>query len=198
MVVMVTIVGLGNPGEEYENTRHNVGWRVLRAFIDVHGLPSLVPSSRYAGLTSEGVVDGVDVGVLFPTVYMNNSGGPVAKYVREKGSDLLVVVHDDVDLAFGDMKVSYDRGAGGHNGVKSIIDVYGSSKFVRIRIGIAKKGFFGGVKRPKGDKLSTFVLGSLTKGEENVLPDVTERVDTALTHILNEGVEYAMQEMNVR
>lgn len=198
MVSMVTIVGLGNPGEEYENTRHNVGWRILRLFIDTHALPSLSPSARYAGLISEGVVNGVDVGILFPTVYMNNSGGPVAKYVREKGSNVLIVVHDDVDLAMGDIKISYDRGAGGHNGVKSIIDVYGSSKFIRIRVGIAKKGFFGDVKRPKGDKLSTFVLGSLTKHEEKTLPEIAEDVDSALLHILKEGVEYAMQEMNVR
>lgn len=195
---MITIVGLGNPGDEYENTRHNVGWRVLRAFIETHALPSLAPTSKYSGLFSEGMVEGCDVGILFPTVYMNNSGGPVAKYVRENGSDLLVVVHDDVDLAFGEMKVSYDRGAGGHNGVKSIIDTYGSSKFVRIRVGIAKKGFFGGVKRPKGEKLADFVLGELSKGEEKTLPEVAERVDVALVHILKEGVTYAMQEMNKR
>ena len=193
---MIIIVGLGNPGDEYCNTRHNIGWIVLEAFIEVHGLPSLTSSKLFASKLSEGVIGGTDVSVLLPTTYMNNSGGPVAKYVKTHAEHVLVVVHDDVDLAYGDVKVSYDRGAGGHNGVRSIISSYGSPKFIRVRIGIAKTGFFGGIKRPKGDGLSNFVLGTFTKKEEEELSDISARVDIALQHIIKEGVAYAMQEVN--
>ncbi len=194
---MLTIVGLGNPGIEYKETRHNIGWMVLSGVIDKRVLPTPVQSSRFSGLLSEGVMDGVDVAVLFPTVYMNNSGVSVARYLEERGSnDALVVVHDDVDIPFGDVKVSYDRGAGGHNGVKSIIDACGFKSFIRIRIGIAQKGFWGIVKRPIGEKLSAFVLSRFTKQEEKQMPALIEKVDAVLVHILKEGVAYAMQENN--
>ena len=194
---MFAIVGLGNPGEEYENTRHNVGWIILRGIIEQQSLPSLSKSAKYAGQLSEGILHGTDIAILLPTTFMNNSGASVAKYVREHNAqESLIVVHDDVDLPLGEIKISYDRGAGGHNGVKSIIETLKTQKFIRIRIGVAKKGFFGGVKRPSGDKLADFVLKAFSTSEEKLIPDIVEKVDTALTHILKEGVMYAMQENN--
>lgn len=194
---MFAIVGLGNPGDEYEKSRHNIGWIILRGIVEQYSLPSLTKSAKYAGQLSEGILHGTDIAILFPTGFMNNSGTSVSKFVREHNAqESLVVVHDDVDLPFGEIKISYDRGAGGHNGVKSIIETLKTQKFIRIRIGVARKGFFGGIKRPRGDRLADFVLASFSKSEEKMFPDIVEKVDIALTHILKEGVVYAMQENN--
>ncbi|HEU4677632.1 MAG TPA: aminoacyl-tRNA hydrolase [Candidatus Paceibacterota bacterium] len=194
---MFTIVGLGNPEKEHASTRHNAGWLTLSRFIEENGLPEASRSSRYEGLLSEGQVGGRAVAVLMPTTYMNNSGTSVAKYVKEKGAlDELVVVHDDVDLAWGDVKISAGRGAGGHNGVQSVIDHLGTKEFVRVRVGIAKRGFFGGVKRPTGEDLAAFVLSPFSAGELKALPDIAKRVADALTTILEHGAVRAMQEVN--
>lgn len=194
---MYTIVGLGNPGEEYNKTRHNIGWLVLDSIVEKNALPSFVRSSQFAGNISEGVFHGVSVGILFPTNFMNNSGTSVHKYVKDRGTlETLIVVHDDIDLAFGDIRISFDRGAGGHNGIRSVIDACGSSKFIRIRVGIAQKGFFGGVKRPKGDALADYVLTPLKKGEIQALPEIAARINDALELILTKGFQHAMQEVN--
>ncbi len=194
---MYTIIGLGNPGAEYETTRHNVGWIVLREIVARHTLPSFTKSSPFSGLLSEGMLHNTEVGILFPTTFMNNSGTATAKYVKEKGSlDTLIVVHDDIDIAFGEVKISYDRGSGGHNGIKSIIDALGSPKFVRIRVGIAPRGFFGNIKRPAGEKLSQYVLGNFKTGELKSIETISEKVDTAISRIVEKGVAIAMQEVN--
>lgn len=195
---MVTIVGLGNPGAEYADTRHNVGWLALSAFVDTHALPSFVQSARYAGMISEGVVEGIEVGLLLPTVFMNNSGTSVTKYLKEqKDNGELVVIHDDVDIPFGEVRIAYDRGAGGHNGVQSIINARTTKEFIRVRIGVTHKNFFGVVRRPRGEALSSFVLESFSKSEQSTLPAVYAKVDTALMLILTKGVQTAMQEVNI-
>lgn len=194
---MFTIVGLGNPGVEYKDTRHNIGWIILDELLKKYELGTPTRSSMYAARVSEGMLHGVKVGVLFPMTFMNNSGASVSKYVKDKGSfDTLVVVHDEVDLAFGEVRISYDRGAGGHNGVRSIIDACGAKNFIRVRVGIAQKNFFGSIKRPTGDALSKFVLDTLKSSELKMLPEITERVDRGLELILLKGVEAAMQECN--
>ncbi len=194
---MFIIAGLGNPGSEYEKTRHNVGWLVLEDVIARNTLPSLSKSSTYSSLLSEGVFHSAEVGILFPTTFMNNSGTAVAKYTKAKGSqEMLVVVHDEIDLPFGVVRIAYDRGSGGHNGVKSIIDAIGSTKFIRIRIGIAQKGFLGGIRRPVGEKLADYVLSNFKSGEEKLLPKIAEKVDEALKLIVTKGVQYAMGEVN--
>lgn len=195
---MYTIVGLGNPGAEYKHTRHNVGWMVLESFASAKGLPSFVQSGTYAAQLSEGMLGETEVAVLLPTSYMNNSGGSVAKYLNDHAAETekLVVVHDDVDLALGDVRISFDRGGGGHNGVQSIINSCGSKQFIRVRVGIAPTGFFGGVKRPKGEKLSTFVLGAFTKRDLELFPSIAEKVEKALMFIVEKGVVRAMEVCN--
>lgn len=194
---MHTIIGLGNPGDEYEKTRHNIGWIILEDIIRHHHLPSFFKSSAYSGLLSEGILHDAEVGLLLPTTFMNNSGIATQKYVKDKGAlETLIVIHDDVDIPYGDVRISFDRGAGGHNGIRSIIDAFGSQKFIRIRVGIAQKGFFGGIKRPTGEKLSQFVLGKYTSGEIKQFPKIAEKVDRALALILKKGLQQAMQEIN--
>jgi PTH1 family peptidyl-tRNA hydrolase len=195
---MYIIVGLGNPGAEYTGTRHNVGFAALEYFLRTEGLPEVHVSAQCAGMLSEGVVHNVDIAVLLPTTFMNNSGSALKKCMARGKSTLdnVIVVHDDIDLPFGQVRISYDRGAGGHNGIKSIVDVCGSQKFTRVRVGIAHKNLFGVVKRPAGDALSKFVLGMFTKHESAHMDELYANVARALRLIIEKGREAAMQEIN--
>lgn len=194
---MITIVALGNPGEEYTHTRHNVGWLVMHEIIRINNLPSLVNAKKYTAEISEAMLHGKEVAILFPTTFMNSSGSSVKRYldsVTEENE--LVVVHDEVDLPFGTIKISRDRGAGGHNGVKSIIETCGTKDFIRIRIGVTHAGLFGSVKRPTGEDLPKFVLGEFKPAELRTIPEIAEKVDVALKLYLEKGIEKAMQEVN--
>ncbi len=133
---MELIVALGNPGKEYEHTRHNIAWSVLSELITTACLPSPHASSAFSGDVSVGNLHGKEVRILFPTTFMNNSGSAVKKALACEPAASLIVVHDEIDLPFGTVRIAEDRGAGGHNGVKSIIESLGSQNFIRIRIGI--------------------------------------------------------------
>lgn len=194
---MISIVGLGNPGEQYRHTRHNVGWDALCYIIEKHTLPSFVETKKYAGLFSECVYEDKEVTFLLPTTYMNKSGTAVKKLMEVGNTkNELIVIYDDIDLPVGEIKISYDRGSGGHNGIKSIINALGTKEFTRIRIGVASKGLFGGVRRPKGERLSKHVLGTFSKKEAASLQHVFGRVDEALTLLIREGRERAMNVYN--
>ncbi len=193
---MLCIVGLGNPGDEYTNTRHNVGWLVLDRIIERRSFSGKIQSAKHASFIAHGAIGGKEVDVLFPITFMNNTGSAVLKYIKEKGKpELLIAVHDEIDIPFGEVKVSYDRGAGGHNGVKSLIDAYGS-QFVRIRVGVGKKNILGILKRPQGDALSKYVLSEFKSGEVKEIPTIVEKVSHALELLCIQGLEAAMQEVN--
>ncbi|MFM2381941.1 MAG: hypothetical protein RLZZ76_708, partial [Candidatus Parcubacteria bacterium] len=115
-----------------------------------------------------------------------------------KGAEAeLIVVYDDVDLALGEVKISFDRGAGGHNGLKSIIERLGTTAFVRVRVGVAQKSFFtGALKRPKGEALPKFVLAPFTAKEQKVLEEVLSKSCDAIIAIVGQGREYAMNQFN--
>jgi len=193
---MKYIVGLGNPGTEYSNTRHNVGWVALDYLIDTVGLPSHFASSKYAGRVSEGMLGAKEVTFLYPDTFMNKSGSAVQKLVPKGQSEDLIVVYDDVDIPVGEIKVSFGRGDGGHNGIKSIVSSLGTKDFARVRIGIAPKSFFGKTKRPKGDRLPKHVLGDFKKREQNDLEEGLQKAKEAIELIVQGGVEVAMGRYN--
>lgn len=197
---MFYVVGLGNPGEKYAGTRHNVGALMLEKVIESLGLPEPHASSQYSGRVSEGVVHGVDVTCLLPDTYMNHSGTAVAKLVPKGGSEHLTVIYDDVDVPFGEVKVSFGRGDGGHNGITSIIESLKTKDFVRIRIGVAQKTVWpwekGQVRRPKGERMGKFVLAEFTKKERQELEALALVVRDIVTTILVEGKEAAMNRFN--
>lgn len=195
---MYIIVGLGNPGKEYMETRHNVGWMMLGSFVEAKRLPSLVQSAKYSAQISAGVVDGNEVLIVLPQTYMNRSGIAVQKAltIEQEKPEHVVVVYDDIDLPLGEIKVSSGRGAGGHNGVQSIIDTLGTKEFVRVRVGIGEKGIIPMLRRPRGEALSKYVLGEFTKDERAILDTVDEKVVGALTSILIHGVAPAMNAWN--
>lgn len=198
---MYYIVGLGNPGEKYQNTRHNIGWMVLDILVSGAGLPPAVLSARYSGKVSVGQLEQQDVMVLYPDTFMNNSGRAVKKLVPSVETDHLVVLHDDVDLPLGQVRVSFGRGSGGHNGVTSIIDKLGTKDFVRVRIGIGKSGFWPWqqdmIKRPSGGSaLEKFVLGGFGKREQNALKEAKESACAAIAMIVTEGHTVGMNKFN--
>lgn len=188
------IVGLGNPGEKYADTRHNVGWLALDYCVQAWRLPSLIEERAVSGSTTEGTVAGEAVKILYPDTFMNNSGSAVAKFVPKTEVSQLIVVHDDIDLPFGVVKLAKGKGGGGNNGVSSIIQKLSSKDFVRVRVGIAPKSFWTGkTKRPAGGgPLERFVLKSFGKAEQKELEFVYEKVKEAVEITVKDGLEAAM------
>ncbi len=197
---MYYLVGLGNPGPEYANTRHNMGWLMLDYMCTKFHVPTPILENSMSGKVTVGKMAGVDVSVLYPETFMNNSGSAVVKFVPTTNFNKLIVLYDDIDLPLGVVRISYGRGDGGHNGIKSIIDKAGTKDFIRIRIGIAKKTFWiwqqEVIKRPTGATLERFVLGKLSTYEKTQLVKVQQQVDEVMTVILQYGYITAMNRYN--
>lgn len=193
---MMYIVGLGNPGEKHAKERHNVGWMVLDVVVKTYGLPEPVVSGKFSGRISEGVIDGEAVTVLYPDTYMNNSGAAVRKLVPKGEESQVLVIYDDIDIPLGELKLSKGRGDGGHNGVKSVIASLGTKEFMRLRIGILGKGWFGQMKRPSGDRLPKFVLADFKLAEQKEVEAVSQKASQVLRTILKEGIGLAMNKYN--
>jgi PTH1 family peptidyl-tRNA hydrolase len=195
---MFYIVGLGNHGEKYQNTRHNVGWLICDYVRVEARLPDLIDDKSMSGRMTEGSIGGTPIKLLYPDTFMNNSGSAVVKFVPKNEVGNLIVVHDDIDLPLGEIKLGKGRGDGGNNGIKSLIEKLGTKDFIRIRIGIAPRSFWTGeVKRPKGGgPLERFVLKPFSKKEEEQLKEVKERAYGALQLVLTSGLETAMNKFN--
>ncbi len=194
---MQYIVGLGNPGEKYENTRHNIGWLALDELLRTVPLPLPIPHKRLSGRTTDGHIAGQAVRVLYPDTFMNHSGSAVKKLVPQNEVAQLIVVHDDIDLGFGDLKVSVGRGDGSHNGVSSIIKELGNKSFTRVRIGIAPLDPDGNVRRPAGGgALERYVLGTFSAGERDQLPVLQAQAAAAIVCVVQEGAAAAMNTYN--
>ena len=161
------IVGLGNPGKEYEKTRHNLGFLVVDEMI---GRYDAVPSNTKLQMklwTTK--LAGTTVLLTEPQTFMNLSGNAVAPLARAKkiAPDHLIVVHDDLDLPFGSLRVSRNASAGGHNGVQSVIDTLGTKDFTRVRIGIG---------RPANDQpIEDYVLTRFNAEEKKQLPEIIDK-----------------------
>lgn len=192
------IVGLGNPGEEYVLTRHNVGFLALDECVEGFNLPKPMLRSWCKGLVSEGVIGQSEVTLLYPDTFMNRSGEAVVKLVPKAEVPSLIVLYDDVALPLGEIKVSFGRGDGGHNGIKSLIGALGTKDFVRVRIGIAPKAFLSGkTKVISSADLPKFVLQKFSKSEEKLLRnDVLPKVAKAIATIVEAGYVKAMNDYN--
>lgn len=198
---MYYIVGLGNPGDDYAHTRHNIGWLALDKFVHTTGLPKAVSVRQASGRMTDGQVAGVPIAVLYPDTFMNHSGTAVRKMVDKGAASTLIVLYDDVDIPLGEVKVSFGRGSGGHNGVASIISSLDTKDFIRVRIGIAKTGFWpwekGQVKRPAGGAaLLRHVMGKFSKREEELLQKGLEQAVIAVIVIVTDGYIKAMNQYN--
>ncbi len=184
------IVGLGNPGKEYERNRHNVGFQVVDLLAEKHGLE--FDRRRFRAMLTKGRILGHDVILAKPLTFMNQSGesvGPLAHFYKIPPEQLLVVT-DDLDIPQGRIRLRPRGGSGGHNGLKSIIQHLGTQEFHRLRIGIG---------RPPGNMdPADYVLQDFTPEEEAVMAEVRERAVAAIETWLEEGMEAAMNRFNVR
>ena len=191
------LVGLGNPEQQYATTRHNAGWLWLDHLVENFNLPTPEMKKHYLGRVSEGLISDQTVTILYPDTRMNNSGRAVVKLISPEALPQLIVAYDDIDLPLGLVKISTGRGSGGHNGLQSVIDALGNNNFIRLRIGIAPRRFFGGqVYRPGGEDLPKYVLQSFTKKELTKLTDVYHQLDEILINIMIDGVTATMNKFN--
>lgn len=193
------IVGLGNPGEEYEGSRHNTGRIILEALAGKRGFSEWKKDKKLNALVSNGEIAGKRACLLLPETYMNKSGLSVKKLVTgPQKVKKLIVVHDDIDLPLGRFKVSIDRGDGGHNGVASIIRSIRTKEFARIRVGVspAVRGS-NRPRKPEGKKnVLDFLMGNFRNPERVVIDLAAKDVDKAIQTIIENGVEAAMNEFN--
>ncbi|MFZ2303281.1 MAG: aminoacyl-tRNA hydrolase [Minisyncoccia bacterium] len=192
------IVGLGNPGEEYANTRHNAGRMTVEAFRKKNDFPEWTADKTLKARVSKGAWGKDKVVLLQPDNFMNVSGKSVAPLIKNaKDAERTIVVYDDLDLPLGGMKISFNRSSGGHKGVESIIKALKTREFARLRIGICPTTSSGKLKKPKGeDALLDFIVGPFKKAELDDLKKVTKRGAEALALILDEGREIATGKVN--
>jgi len=189
------IVGLGNPGKEYAETRRNVGFRTMNRLARRHGMK--FASAGKAAL-AEGMIDGRRVALAKPRVFVN-VGGPVVwnliKRLKLDDASELLIVRDDIDLATGKLRINPSGGSGGHKGVKSIIDAVGSDKFGRVRIGIGRPVVNGTPSR-EPEHVADYVLSDPSPDERTVMDEAIERAMDAIELAITEGLERAMGQYN--
>jgi len=193
---MILVAGLGNPGKKYRNTRHNIGFRILDEFQKENNFPTFKLVRKFNSLISKREFSSKEILLAKPQTFMNNSGKAIKLLIRNKKAmakltriENLWVVHDDIDLPLGKIRISKARGSAGHKGVESIIRELGTKNFVRIRIGIQPKS--GKPRNPE-----KFVLQNFTKKEEKILKEVIKKTSQALKTALREGLEKAMTKFN--
>lgn len=177
------IVGLGNPGKKFENTRHNVGFMAIDKFAEKNNFPEFVLQKKSNALISENE----NVALVKPQTFMNESGKAVKKLIKNIPLESLIIVHDDIDLSVGKIKIVKDRGSAGHKGVESIIQNIGNENLIRIRIGIA------GQSDVKAKKI---VLKKFTKEEQQTLNQAISETAEALDLLIKQGLDKAMNEYN--
>lgn len=192
---MFVIIGLGNPDKNLENTRHNIGFRAADAIAGRNGPMSFSLSNKYRSLSAEGFIGQEKILVLKPQTYMNASGQAAKAALRnfKIKPENLIVVHDDVALPCGSIKISVNHGPGGHKGVASIIQEIKSQNFARIRIGISPLN--PPAENAKPD-LKNFVLKNFTKEEEAALAEILAKAAKAAETIISAGPDAAMNEYN--
>jgi PTH1 family peptidyl-tRNA hydrolase len=218
------IAGLGNPGEEYQDTRHNTGRNMLFTLaqaIGAGGMADFSLDKKIKALTLKGEIGAVaekskksakkeKVLLVAPETFMNNSGKAIAPLILKgnmsgnvnnkaalKAAERLIVIYDDFNLPLGSIRVSWNRSSGGHNGLASIIKAVKTEMFVRVRVGVAPEKSDGTAKTPHGDKeIEKFILSKFKPAEVAELKKVTKRVIGAIETIVGEGREKAMSMYN--
>lgn len=186
---MIIIAGLGNPGREYENTRHNAGFMTIDKLAKEYGID--VSEKKHKALIGKGVIEGQKVILAKPQTFMNNSGESLREltdYYKPDIATEVIVIYDDITLDVGSIRVRKHGSAGGHNGMKSIIAHLSTEEFQRIRVGI-------GEKPPKMD-LADWVLGHFPKEDKEHLEDGLKDACDAVLLLLNKEPDEAMNRYN--
>lgn len=211
--IMYIIVGLGNPGEEYKNTRHNVGRMIVESFAKnaqkiaekcdtkkaakQTGFEDFSFNKKYNAQCATGEINGEKVLLLLPDTFMNKSGKVLETLITSvKKAEKLIVVHDDLDLSIGRMKILFNRGSGGHKGLESIVRTIKTEAFTRLKVGICPTTPTGKPKKPTGDKLLDFIVGPFKPAEMDEIKDMIKQASESLYVLVNEGREKAMTSFN--
>lgn len=192
------IVGLGNPGEEYENSRHNTGRIILNYIAKANDFSDWKDDMKLKSYKSKGEINSEKFDFITPNTFMNNSGNAVVQIINDKKKlKNLVVVYDDIDLPLGSLKISFNRSSGGHKGIESIIKKVKSQEFVRIRIGISPSTPSGKIRKPKGeDLILKFLLGKFKEDELKELKKISNKISEIIEMISTEGKDKAMSVYN--
>jgi peptidyl-tRNA hydrolase, PTH1 family len=188
---MKIIVGLGNPGEKYENTPHNIGFETIDEFARKNNFPDFRLSKKFNALISEGEINDEKIILAKPQTFMNESGKAIKSIINKTGTFPaiaiagnvpekinLIIIHDDIDLPIGKIKVSQDRGSAGHKGVESIINAMGTKNFSRIRIGIQPQ-------TGKPESVERFVLKKFSESEEKIFGESIKQAISAVENIIS-------------
>jgi PTH1 family peptidyl-tRNA hydrolase len=185
---MRLIVGLGNPGETYRQTRHNAGFMVLDKLAETYDVD--IDRHKFKTVFGRGRIENIEALLVKPLAYMNRCGPPVrrlADYHRISARDMLII-HDDIDLAFGRIKIKKKGGHGGHNGLRSLMDAFGSGDFVRLRVGIGRS--------EQRRSVTDHVLGEYSESETGLLDRIVVGARDAVVAILTRGITEAMNRFN--
>lgn len=187
---MELIVGLGNPGKEYEASRHNIGFLVLNRLARTHGIP--LQERKYKSRWGRGEIEGHPVILAKPRTYMNSSGDAVKLLLAPFSltANQLIVIHDDLDLPFGRIKIKEKGGNGGHKGIQSIMHAIGSGDFLRIKVGIGRP--------PGGLDAADYVLQPFDRAEKQLLGEAIALAQEALELLLKADLQAAMNRYNCK
>ena len=186
---MYLIAGLGNPGKQYEATRHNMGFDTVDCLVEKHNIPQ--GGVIFNAMYGKGIIGGEKAILMKPLSYMNLSGGPIQEmsgYFKIDPETELIVIYDDIDLEPGQLRIRKKGSAGGHNGIKDIIRRLGTEKFIRIRVGVGAN--------PKDWDLADFVLGHFSDSDRKLVDAGINDAAEAVEMILSEGVDAAMNKYN--
>lgn len=183
------IVGLGNPGRKYENTRHNMGFIAVDLLAEKYGIK--IDKIKFKALVGEGRIAGQKVLLVKPQTFMNLSGQSVVEVMNFYKEEIenLIVIYDDIDIPTGSIRLRKKGSAGTHNGMRNIVYLLGEDGFPRIRVGIGSE---------KKVDLINYVIGGVSKGEKELLEDALTRAADAAACIVEKGIDKAMNEYNVR
>ena len=182
------VVGLGNPGENYRNTRHNAGFMVADKIASDFNIE--IDTKKFDAVFGRGAIDEAEILLAKPMAFMNRSGFAVQKlahYYRIQSEDMLII-HDDIDLAFGRLKIKEKGGHGGHNGIRSIMDAFGGGNFVRLRIGVGRSEAGAGV--------TGHVLGKFNAVQSQLLARIITSARDAAVTVLGQGTKVGMNLFN--
>ena len=184
------VVGLGNPGDEYKLTRHNIGFCVIDALKRDYGITT--EKMKFDALVSDVVVNNKKIIFVKPQTYMNSSGESVFKVCQwyKISLDRLIIVYDDIDVNLGRLRIRPSGSAGSHNGLKSIISLLNSQDFPRVRVGIGKP--------PENWNLVNYVLGNFSQDEQNIVEKIIDSAKQSVKYIIEFGVDAAMNVFNTR
>lgn len=189
--IMFLIVGLGNPGRQYEHTRHNVGFDVMDAIADKYNIS--ISEKKHKAICGKGVINGNKVVLAKPQTFMNLSGESVAEllhYYKLDPEEEMIVIYDDISLAPGNLRIRKKGSAGGHNGIKNIIAMTGTQNFLRIKVGVGEK--------PKGWDLADYVLGHFDAADRTRVEEAIGEAVTAAERMIDGETDAAMNEFNAK